>query len=46
MSAFLYLYSKVGRGCVARARSETVFPMLRAVLDREVQGWSLWDSDT
>lgn len=38
-----------GRPCVdvvCMQRSERIFPMLRAVLDRKVQGWSMWDSES
>jgi hypothetical protein len=38
-----------GRPCVDVVRvprSERMVPVLRAVLDRDVYGWSVWDSDT
>jgi hypothetical protein len=37
-----------GRPCVdvmRVPRSERVFPLLRAVLDRDLCGWAMWDSD-
>jgi hypothetical protein len=38
-----------GRPCVdvvCVPRRERIFGVLRAVLDRDVYGWSMWDAET